>query len=119
MEKFLRTLLRNRDLRENAAVRYFLTQQDDFESFLGDVGLYSWAYTSLSSIDTKNLSFDVLKAVAQSEIESRGSDGRSEPAHFTLVIPKFDSQQAFTEDLEDRLLTLTTLQNLLSTQAKI
>ncbi len=79
LEKFLRTLLRNRDLRENVAVKYFLTQQDGLEGFLGDVGLYSWAYTSLSTIDTKKLSFDMLKAVAKAEIETRGSDSRAEP----------------------------------------
>ena len=82
--------MRNKELRDNAAVRYFLTQQDDLESFLGDVGLYSWAYTALSSLDTKNLSFDVLKAVAKSGIESRGVDGTSEPARFILTIPVLD-----------------------------
>ena len=75
LEKFLRTLLRNKELREDAAVRYFLTQQDDFDDFLGNVGLYSWAYTSMMSINTKNLSFDMLKAVAKHEME----DG-AEPA---------------------------------------
>ena len=64
LENFLRTLLRNQDLRANAAVRYFLCEQDGVDNFLGDVRLYSWAYTSLASIDRKQLSFDMLKAVA-------------------------------------------------------
>ena len=63
LEKFLRTILRNTELRQDAAVKYFLTQQEGLEDFLGNVGLYSWAYTSLSTIDTKNLSLDMLKAV--------------------------------------------------------
>ena len=87
LENFLRTLLRNTELRGDAAVRYFLTQQDGLDDFLGNVGLYSWAYTSLSSIDTKNLSLDMLKAVAKS-----GIDKTSEPAGFILVIPNQESQ---------------------------
>lgn len=47
LEKFLKVMLRSKEMRNDSAVRYFLTQQDGFESFLGNVGLYSWAYTSL------------------------------------------------------------------------
>ena len=44
LEKFLRTILRNTELRGDAAVRYFLTQQEGFEDFLGNVGLYGGAF---------------------------------------------------------------------------
>ena len=54
---------------------------------MGNVGLYSWAYTSLSTIDTKSLSLDMLKAVAKSEI-----DKSSEPGQFVLNIPSAESQ---------------------------
>ena len=73
------------------AVKYFLTQQDGLDSFLGDVGLYSWAYTSLSTIEMKNLSLDMLKAVAKSEIETRGSDSGAEPEQFAITILGADS----------------------------
>ena len=113
LEKFLKTLLRNRELRGDAAVRYFLTQQDGFEDFLGNVGLYSWAFTTLSSIDTKSLSLDMLKAVAKSEI-----DKNSEPGQFVITIPNVDSQQDFLNDLDERLKTLEAMQNTFSAQAK-
>lgn len=86
LEKFLRTLLRNRELRTDAAVRFFLTQQDGLDDFLGDVGLYKWAFNSLSTIDMKSLSLDMLKAVAKSEI-----DKSSEPGQFKLAVPNADS----------------------------
>ena len=113
LEKFLKTLLRNRELRGDAAVRYFLTQQDGFEDFLGNVGLYSWAFTTLSSIVTKSLSLDMLKAVAKSEI-----DKNSEPGQFVITIPNVDSQQDFLNDLDERLKTLEAMQNTFSAQAK-
>ena len=80
---------------------------------MGNVGMYSWAYTSLSTIDTKNLSFDMLKAVAKSEI-----DKSSEPAQFIINIPNVDSQQDFLNDLEERLVTLKSMQTVFSAQAK-
>ena len=51
------------------------------DDFLGNVGHYSWAYSSLlSAIDnTNSLSLDMLKAVAKSEI-----DKNSEPGQFVL-----------------------------------
>ena len=106
LEKFLRTLLRNRELRNDAAVRYFLTQQEGLDDFLGNVGHHSWAYSSLlSAIDnTQSLSLDMLKAVAKSEI-----DKSSEPGQFVLNIPNADSQQDFLNDLEERLKTLETM----------
>ena len=103
LEKFLRTLLRNRELRNDAAVRYFLTQQEGLDDFLGNVGHYSWAYSSLLSAfdNTQSLSLDMLKAVAKSEI-----DKSSEPGQFVLDIPNAESQQDFLNDLEERLKTL-------------
>ena len=113
LEKFLRTILRNTELRGDAAVRYFLTQQEGFEDFLGNVGLYGGAFQMLSMIDTKNLSLDMLKAVAKSDL-----DRDSEPGQFVLNIPSADSQQDFLVDLEERLETLKGMSVVLSAQAK-
>ena len=84
-------MLRNKEMRENAAVRYFLTQQEDFESFLGNVGLYSQALKSLQSIQTKNLSIDMLKAVALSGLDSTTGEPSAEPESLAIRIPDMES----------------------------
>ena len=46
-------------------------------------------------------------------------EGGSEPAHFVLTVPNFEPQKALSDDLKERLVTLDTMQSLLSSQAKI
>ena len=120
LEKFLKTLLRSPELREESAVKYFLTQQEGFEVFLGNVGRYDWAHRALSSIDPKYFSIDMLKAVAQTEYESRGAQGGMvEPDHLAIRIPNFESRSDFMTDLDERESILKQMRDQFSAQAKI
>lgn len=113
----MRTLVRNKDLRQDMAFKYFLTQQEGLDSVLGNVSLYSWAYQSLSTaIDPKNISYDMLKAVAKSGLESTAG---SEPEQFVINIPEVDSAEAFQKDLDERLQMLDSLKTQFASQAEV
>ena len=118
LETFLRTLLRNPDLRTNEAVRAFLSLKDGIDEFLGDVGLYKWAYSSLASVDTHQLSFAMMRAVAKAEIESRSSRS-SEPEKLQIAIPNYATQEEFLSELKDRIALARQLRDQFSKQAKI
>ena len=48
LETFLRTILRNRDLKESPTLIYFLTKQEGLDEFLGNVSRYGWAFSLMS-----------------------------------------------------------------------
>ena len=104
LEKFLKTLLRNAEMRENGAVRYFLTQQEGLEVFLGNGKSYDWAYQALQSLDPKYFSLEMLRAVAQNEYHSiSGEFGCMEPEVLLMKLPDDAHALTFAKDLDERL----------------
>ena len=68
LDEWVRTLVRNKELREDSTVDYFLKQQDGIHEYLGNVNMYSYAYTSLRNLGRNYMSYDMLSAVAQANL---------------------------------------------------
>ena len=64
LDEWVRTLVRNKELREDSTVDFFLKQQDGIQEYLGNVNMYSYAYASLRNLGRNYMSYDMLSAVA-------------------------------------------------------
>jgi len=117
LEKWLRTVLRREETRDDFAVKCFLTRQSGLDECFVPEARYSWVHSALLSID-RNFTIDMLKAVAKSEFESRGSDA-ADPERLALAIPNAQSMKDFVQDLEDRLKMIEQIRDRFSAQAKI
>ena len=63
LDVWIKVLVRNRELREDATVDYFLKQQDGLNEYLGNVNVYSWAYASLRNLGRNYMSYEMISAV--------------------------------------------------------
>ena len=110
LEIWIKTIARKKDLREVPIVQYFLKEKEGVDEFLGDANLYSWAYQSLSKLDRKNMSFEMLKAVALAK-----TDLSEDPQQFNLKFPGGATKDEFIKDLDDKIVVLTHLRDQFST----
>ena len=76
--------------------------------------MYSYAYTSLRNLGRNYMSYDMLSAVAQANLQSA-----AEPDQFALAYPNNMAKDIFLVDLNDKISILTQLREQFSYQAKL
>ena len=64
--------------------------------------MYSWAYASLRNLGRNYMSYEMLSAVAQANLETS-----YEPEQFALTYPNQMSKDSFMTDLHDKIAVLT------------
>ena len=114
LDVWIKALVRNRELREDATVDYFLKQQDGLNEYLGNVNMYSWAYASLRNLGRNYMSYEMISAVTQANLETS-----FEPDQFALTYPNNMTKDTFLADLADKIAVLTQLRDQFSQQAKL
>ena len=106
LDVWIKTVVKCRELREDPLVDYFLKHQEGVNEFLGNVNMYSWAYASLRNLGKNYMSYEMLSAVAQANLETS-----HEPDQFALTYPNDMSKDSFLADLHDKIAVLTQLRD--------